>query len=400
MTELDPTKRTFGVTATEGKWLLCCDCPSGPTDPCACRDSVTVEFNMQRGFTRPNGVWWVSPVYSLIGYQGSKKLGTNGVSYYHTPDETCDWGSTPIEQVPEVFDGGVSLGPEYVACYGVDGCTAWNSMLLRCGGTGQDKVSDPPYIHGVMDFDPIPSGSADRCYPPDLIGTSQFNAGPATRQASPMFQFGNGGSARDGTAFPFYGAGDNGDTADCSPGDQHVLCGGNEKKQTASITIGDQTYTTLSLGNGFAMRLECISPDASSGSSGVCGSFNAGGITPTLRPFPGMPQALTGGSNTAQCPRMNAAVSMNFNCNGTVSWSYDGLQSLLTTDVGNNRPYRIDMTKNFGQVPGQPIMINGTWNPNVATSSGQIPVAITTKWTGGLPDSYSTVYIDWSITQV
>ncbi len=39
MSELDPTKRTFGVTDPEGKWLLCCDCPSdGPEtcDECAC----------------------------------------------------------------------------------------------------------------------------------------------------------------------------------------------------------------------------------------------------------------------------------------------------------------------------------------------------------------------------
>ncbi len=384
---------TYGDTC--GKWKMCFP---KETDPCACRNSVTVEFNMQRGFTRPNGVWWVSPVYSLVGYQGTKKMGTNGVSYYHTPDTDCDWGDTPIEQVPEIFDGGVSLGPEYVACYGVDACTAWNSMLLRCGGTGQYRVSNSPYINGIMDFKAQPGGGAERCREPNLEGIVQFNTGPSTRQAYPMFQFGSGGSARSGTAFPFYGAGDNGDTADCNPGDQHVDCGDSEKKQTASITIGDQTYTTLSNGNGFSMAMVCTSPDASGG-AGVCGSYNAGGITPTMRPFPGMPQALSGGSDTAQCPRMNAAVTMNFSCNGTVSWSYDGLQSLLTTDVGNNRPYRIDMVKNFGQVPGQPVMIQGTWNPNVATSSGQIPVAITTKWTGGLPDSYTTVYIDWSITQ-
>ena len=71
MSDLDPTKRTFGVTDPDGLWLICCDCDDPQPTPCDCMTRIAVEFNMAKGVSRPNGVWQVSPHYSLQGYEGT-----------------------------------------------------------------------------------------------------------------------------------------------------------------------------------------------------------------------------------------------------------------------------------------------------------------------------------------
>ncbi len=56
MSELDPTKRTFGVTDPEGKWLLCCDCDHAYP---SCNEysqfleGKHVLFSFSRSFTAP-----------------------------------------------------------------------------------------------------------------------------------------------------------------------------------------------------------------------------------------------------------------------------------------------------------------------------------------------------------
>ncbi len=89
MTELDPTKRTFGVTATEGKWLLCCDCPSEDFDPCTCSsfDGLLLDAVIYRSMTTD---------YAGLG---------SGVRYLCW-DSTVGFGSSPTGLLYGWGDGG------------------------------------------------------------------------------------------------------------------------------------------------------------------------------------------------------------------------------------------------------------------------------------------------------
>lgn len=102
MTELDPTKRTFGVTATEGKWFLCCDCPSDEEYQDligSCLTAVVVETNLWYGHTDSRGT------FSRVGLNPSlmpvvalpQKVSPDDPTrtYYHNPEPASTWTGNP-----------------------------------------------------------------------------------------------------------------------------------------------------------------------------------------------------------------------------------------------------------------------------------------------------------------
>ncbi len=100
--------------------------PYGDEIPCECVPAISIDFNRFFGVTNSKGTFFQLGTGQTLTRQAKPNPYASGV-YFH--DEDPNWPTLPQNPpslAPEIFNNGVALGPEYVACLGVDECTCWS----------------------------------------------------------------------------------------------------------------------------------------------------------------------------------------------------------------------------------------------------------------------------------
>ncbi len=358
--------------------------PYGDEIPCECLPAISMDWNRYFGVTNTKGTFFQLGTGPTLTRPAQINPFGNGV-YYHDPDPNYPTlPQNPPSLSPQLFNNGVALGPEYVACLGVDECTCWSFIEATC------QTSNAPY------------GSFIAYYLGNKIGTKytgtlvpNANNSPIARQAFPMYKFDEGSCTRS-PSLPLDYAGIVDGPNQCGGNDYHELCNTQKRRATATLEIGGYpAMTTIATANGFAFELGCEAPRVATNPSGICGSWLAGGLNQGESLFTGLPAALPDYNFNADQPRMSASFTFQFFCNGTTNWTCSGRQ--LTTGGPSNAPSAYEYGKNFGQYSGQPFSNNPTWNPDTGTASGTIVIGISTTIGSGTP-TYSHKDVPYTLT--